>query len=336
MRPPRLLLAPALGLGAAALEGLALALLAAGPTTALAAALPLHLLAVGATGCAASLRPGTTATDRDLVLLLAALLPPFGVLLGWSLPPGPGGRGQDAHAAFEAARHREEARNRAKDRTRRQAAAEPAWSFDEILTHGSLDHRRNALRQLAQLGGPRHLELLRSALGHRDPELRLAAYAEVDRVRRRFQDRLDALAAELDDPRADHADVHRRLAREHRALARSGLLDAAVARFHLDRSAEHAERAWEAGLDDLWTTVARATAGLDRGDPETALATLEQLGEVVDTDAALTTCESLWNLRRFAEARAQAVLLREHGKDLPPWVEALAEHAAPSTPQEVG
>ncbi|MBK8976662.1 MAG: HEAT repeat domain-containing protein [Planctomycetes bacterium] len=322
MRAPHRALAP--GLAAAGAEGIAAALcFGAHSAAGLLAALLVHLLAARLAAVAAARRPGCRTVDVDLVALIAIAAPPCGAVFGWLLPPGPAGRGRDAHEAFEAG---ETGRTAPRiDWTARAAAAAVAddalpLSFDEILRHGSIEHRRNALRRLATLGEPRHLRLLRRALGHDDPELRLAAFAELDRAGRVYEHALDAARelvrrCEIDRDEVRLAQARTALAERHRAFADSGLLDPSMGRYHRDQADRLAECAVG---DDTAALLARARVAVDRGDPLEALRLLPEDGDLV---VQLARAEALWTAHRFdALADLVDLIAQRWPYDIPDWL----------------
>ena len=77
----------------------------------------------------------------------------------------------NAHAFFE--NYETEVGVRAQLLRPEKDASNITMSFQEVLHHGSIDHRRNALRKLAERGQPLHLAMLRRCLSHPDMELRL-------------------------------------------------------------------------------------------------------------------------------------------------------------------
>ncbi len=260
-------------LGATAGIGAAALLLARPDPAGLGAAALLHLVGAGSCGLAARLRHPRDRVQPLLVLLVALLIPGFGPLLaGWLLR-----RPRRSDTALQA--HLQSLGGADTLPIARPARIDPCErapiGLRELLRHGSLDHRRNALRTLARLGQPHHLALLRSCLGSDDAEIRLGAFAELDRLQRRAEAErktLEAAVLAMPDTGRARADALLALALAHQQAATSGLADAESARRHVRLWRQRAAEAFA-----LWpsattaTALAMADSALGRHDAAAAL-----------------------------------------------------------------
>tara|TARA_R110002072_G_scaffold25443_2_gene84972 strand:+ start:32034 stop:32957 length:924 start_codon:yes stop_codon:yes gene_type:complete len=299
-------------------EGLAIFLLSAGAGV-VAAILAHTIAAVVATAVGSS-----HGCYRGLLLCVAWFVPILGPLLGPLLVREPRAGTLNAHALFESY----EAEVSAEMPLDRKAGADPsrgaAMSFHEVLQHGSIDHRRNALRKLAELGGRSHLELLRRCLSHPNMEIRLAAFNELNRLLR-IRDRHLTQLRDLAEMHAHEVGAQVTLARAYRKYAASGLLDTAMARFQLQQAIQVCRKALRRHRQDPDLCVELAWNALELGDLRTVNRTLRRF-EPDDAHPELVVLRArvAFVQRRFDDARYYARELTAGGHTMPSWLDALA------------
>ncbi|MHC4547833.1 MAG: hypothetical protein ACYTEZ_03570 [Planctomycetota bacterium] len=280
-------------------------------------------------------RPDLSRVEADLVLLSALAVPLFGPSLAWSLPRLPAAEEEEtAHEIFE--KYSEHVKPALPDYERtlftgdyeKDLARElDAESYHEVLRHGSTDQKRNALLRLAQLGEPKHFELIRKCLLDLEHEVRLYAYSELERASRTYEQEIAGRARELKDD-SDEPAALLAMARSYLAYAASGIHDEQMAAFYFRSAERYASDARRQGLTDpeaVWIQ-ARALGRLD--EFEAAKATLNELAPDQQNlpESCITRAELAYRRRDFVAARAEAERLREAEAELPPWLAALEVH----------
>jgi hypothetical protein len=209
-------------------------------------------------------------------------------------------------------------------------------SFAEILRHGSPDHKRDAVRMLAEVGDERHLRLLREVLVSETGELRLCAFVELDRATRRYTSRIEELRTQL-QLRPDDPELVAPIAEAHRALVRSGLLDAEMERYHLRQASGFAQRAFSTQPDPETSRV-YARILCDQGEYQPAADCLADLDD--DARDAYPTrvlrARIGLNRREFGVVRDEARAIARGGHKLPEWLAVFGQdHADGESTNEV-
>lgn len=259
---------------------------------------------------------------RDAVLLTAVAVPLLGPMLAWAVLARPRDAAVNAHAFFE--NYEQEVQGRIELQGTVPDSDARTISFHEVLRHGSLDHRRNALRKLAQRGQRMHLQLLRRCLSHPDMELRLGAFTELNRLLREWETRLDELRAAVARTPRD-ADARAAASRAHREYAASGLLDDDMARFQLEQAAAACDLTMvpTSGQTDL--AVERALVFAELGDLDGAVAALGHV-DGPDRDAphaCIARARIAFLTRRYSEVHPEVDRLRAAEADVPRWMSEL-------------
>jgi hypothetical protein len=303
-------------------------------------ALAAHLAAAWIAGRAAGIRrTDLTRTERDAVVWIAALVPMFGPALAWWIPMPPETEDEEeepeevvnAHEMFE--RYEEHVKPHRPDYERtlftgdyaRDLARElDAESYFEVLRHGNTDQKRNALRRLATLGKPRHFALIRNCLLEPSHEVRLYAYAELEKASRVYEDEIADLSHRL-ARRPKRVESLLAMARVQFRYAASGIHDAGMADFYFQtviRFAERARAAGATGPEPVWL-VARAQARI--GDTEAALDSLASLSgaEQEMAESCLVRAAIHFEARNFEGARIEADRIEATGETVPGWLRAL-------------
>jgi hypothetical protein len=323
-RPPRRPFAAALVGGAAAAAGLAALPCLWSPSglPIAAGAIALHGTAALLSRWAARLR-GALPCECDLVWLLALAAPVCGPALAWLLPPGRRtGSVRNAHAASTAGRAGATAARRPRLERELQVV-----SHVEVLQQGTLEEKRNLLRQLARVGQPRHLRLLRQFLHDPEPELRLCAYAELARLAEAHEARIGELRIQTDSltaaTRTELAAARAGLAEANRALGTSGVLDAAMARYWLEQARQLAENALRLDGDCRAAQRVLALVLAELGDSERAWQLVADWPDDVGSGDDVARAELAFRRRDRRTCVAVARRLRTRGDALPPWLDAV-------------
>jgi hypothetical protein len=281
-------------------------------------------------------RPELTRVERDVVLWTAIFVPLFGPPFAWLMPrPAAEEEAENAHAVFE--QYSEHVKPDVPDYERtvftgdyeRDLARElDAESYHEVLRHGTTDQKRNALRRLADLGQPRHLELVRRCLLDPDHEVRLYAYSEIERLSRGYEEEIAKRSKELSRTPGE-PEALLTLARTYFRYAESGIHDEEMAAFYYGSARRFAEQAQaaSAGPEAVWIE-ARALGRLgDFAGAESRLAALTQAQQGL-VESCVARADLAFRRRDFAAARAEAVRIREFGAEPPEWLRALEAPAA--------
>lgn len=173
-----------------------------------------------------------------------------------------------------------------------------------VLRSGTVAQKREILRRLVDSEKPEQLHMARSSLVDEDPEVRLLAYAELQRLERRLYRELDnarqwARDAENDGP-AQAAPIF-----AHRRLAAAGVLDDAMAGWHAREA-----RRLEACLEGEAESITNSGEGM-AGDP--------RIGGVDGHHLA----EAAFRERNFDYVRTFGRKLAREGRRVPQWILAL-------------
>jgi len=324
----------AFALAACVAEGMSVAVLAAsGRADRVFASLALHFLAAPLCLSAARRRhPAASQVERDTVVLTAIFVPVFGPVLAWAYPRVPKEEAAtNAHEMFE--RYEGHVRPRIPEYERtlftgdhdRDLARElDAESYYEVLRHGKTDQKRNALRRLADLGERKHLELIRRCLRDPEHEVRLYAYAELERLGQLHDSRIAKAgrdrAAQPQIPAAPTA-----LADAHLAYAQSGVLDEGMAAYHYQAAIRNAQAAIELGDAEPDAPLIAALAHGELGRHAEAMAALDQVHEAHRSlpKARIVRARLAFRRRDFTAARDEAVALSTAGDAMPDWLKSL-------------
>lgn len=287
-----------------------------------AGALALHV-AAAATAWAAARLAGGTQSECDLVLALALAAPGFGPALAWTAALSRRrDAAQNAHAAFEA----QEAHVEAADRPT-LARELQVVSHAHVLEHGSLEQKRNLLRQLARIGERRYLLLLRRFLLDPEPELRLCAYAELARECQQQESRIRELReraeARTDGDTLAAARALAELAEANRAYAASGLLDSDMARYWLGQAQALAERALGADPDCRAAQSVLARTLAEAGELERAWELIVAWPDDVEPEHDVVRAELAFRRRDRGRCLDVARRLAARGVEPPVWLGAV-------------
>jgi len=302
-----------------------------------------HLLAARiAIHAAAVRRDDLTRTERDAVAWIASLVPVFGPVLGWWMPRPPVTEEEEeeeevvnAHEMFE--RYEEHVKPHQPDYERtlftgdyaRDVARElDAESYYEVLRHGNTDQKRNALRRLAALGEPKHFVLIRRCLLDPLHEVRLYAYAELEKSSRFYEEEIADLSRKL-ARRPRDADALLAMARIQFRYAASGIHDEGMAEFYYKTVVKYARRACEAGASELATAWLVASACARIGATEDAMAELASLPAEHQElpESCLVRASIHYEARDFDAVRAEADRIDAGGGQVPAWMRALHTEA---------
>jgi len=324
----RLALAGVCGLAAASCDAVAMAgVVATLPVTPWQAAC-LHAVAIAACYGAARLRTELSSVEFDLVLMTATFLPGFGPALAWLFPrTGDGEDPCNAHALFE-----EYERSTRKDKPYykpplvrgdyKQALSRhlDIPSYPEVLAKGNLAQKRNLLRALAEFGTPQHFGTIRRCLQDDEPEIRLCAYAEIERASRRHERRI----AELEKSRETNGHLIQLADAQHR-YGISGLLDRDMAQYWLDEAITTSDRVLENWRNSWQAARIKALCLIERRRFDEAQQCLDDLSPTRRERPEVILCyaEIAFRRRDFASARQHADRLRELEHTVPEWLAAL-------------
>ncbi|MHC4341635.1 MAG: hypothetical protein ACYSX0_15670 [Planctomycetota bacterium] len=274
--------------------------------------------------------------ESDLVLSVALLVPVFGPILAWFMPPEQAhGDVENAHTVFE--RYADHVNPHVPDYERtlftgdyeKDLARElDAESYHEVLRHGSTDQKRNALRRLATLGDLKHFELIRNCLLDPEHEVRLYAYSELERAGQPYEEEIAKRARQL-AREPENGEALLAMARAYYEYAASGIQDERMAAFYFRAAERYAGQARASGIygpEPIWL---RARAFTRLGEFEEAERLLTAL-DVKDRDApesCLARADLAFRRRNFGVARTEAQRLKAAGAELPEWLAALEVEA---------
>ncbi|MFK7739477.1 MAG: hypothetical protein AB8H80_04070 [Planctomycetota bacterium] len=271
----------------------------------------------------------------DIALLLALIAPIVGpAVVGVTLCWRPRAANENAHAAFESTLPSVVVDTRPNLEHELRVV-----SHAHVLRHGTLEEKRNLLRQLGRIGEPRYAVLLRRFLRDPEAELRLCAYAELAHIGERNERRIRQLrdhADEIDDLyAADKAAALSRHAEACFLYATSGALDDDMAEYWLEKAHRSSDCAMtidaqsfdsqrisamvmaEVGLlDRAWQIVGNWPTDLPRGY------------DLLRAEIGFRRRD-----RRTCEAVSERLLAL--GQNLPEWLDELFEDAAERAEREI-
>ncbi len=275
--------------------------------------------------------------ERDAVLWTALFVPLFGPPLAWAIPHMKANKKvEDAHQVFE--KYEEHVRPTVPDYERtlftgdfdRDLARElDAESYYEVLRNGNTDQKRNALKSLADMGEPKHLELVRRCLEDPEQEVRLYAYSEIERLGRVHEERIEEQTKQAEHE-PNNPEVLCALAETYYHYGMSGVLDAGLSAYHFRIAARNAAEARVKGHDGLGPHVMEALSLVALGDNDAARRTLGGLPPERHDDerVCLVRARIAYLERDFEAARIEALTLEAAGAELPSWLDALRRRPA--------
>ena len=295
-------------------DTLAVVLAWAGPSATLALAAALHGLATYLSGWVPESARVAQRSEakRQLARVMTLCVPVVGPMLAWATRNHHAGsrsheRAQLArfHAQFlEPEEPRPERSPFTGEFERDIEVLTDAESYSAILEFGTPDHKRSALRRLADLGEPQHIRLLRQCLGASDPEIRLFAYGQLEGIEQRLCEVLDAARIDFEENPNDPA-LRAAYADAHAALASCGALDESMSVWH-DAEAERVRSA----LVDATKAPASGEDGVE--------------GEEAPAALLRTQAEEAFAQRDFDTVRRLAEELIQRGEELPSWLDYVA------------
>jgi hypothetical protein len=297
------------------------------------AASALHVAAALLCRWAARLRrDDLSVVETDIVVWIALLVPVFGPVLGWAAPRPPATEdAENAHVVFEQYAEHVKPADAGYERTvftgdfKRDLARElDVESYHEVLRHGETDQKRNALRRLAELGEPKHFDLIRSCLLDPSHEVRLYAYSELERAGRDYEEEIANRSRQL-KKQPDNVEALLTLARTYHRYAASGILDPSMAAFYFRSAERYATQAQQHGADDPEAAFVRAAALGRLEEYEDAEACLQALPEPHQAlpGCCLVRAEIAYRRRDFAKVREEAARFLETDAEPPPWLAAI-------------
>lgn len=293
-------------------------------------ALALHLAAAGFGRAAARRRfRDLSQVENDILWVCALGIPLFGAPFAFTIPIRRPRAKESAPTMFD--RYEEHVRPHIPEHERslftgdyeKDLARElDCESYFEVLRHGQTDQKRNALRRLADLGAPRHLEMVRRCLVDPDHEVRLYAYSELERLARTHEERIARLRAAAE---GGDAQAIRSLAEAHFLYGESGIQDREMAAYHFRLAARHAGSARAAGDADPAAFLVEILARIRLEEYEAARELLARMPAEVRaaTPGRSAAAELCYRQRDFKGARAEAEALATTGANLPGWMAAL-------------
>jgi len=194
------------------------------------------------------------------------------------------------------------------------SASAPMRSIRQVLAESSsAEERVRAVMALRHMDARRAVPLLRQAFAHESEDVRLLAFAILERREKRLRARIQAAERRLarasseptTEPSERAARWHRRLGRDHWELVYGGFVSGDLEPVVLGKAREHLERAVALEPDPALLRLL-GRVHLRQRDPEGARAWLARAG---DAGAPLATlapwlAEAAWQERRFGEVAA--------------------------------
>ncbi len=297
-------------------------------------ALGLHVAAAGMSFLTGYFRRGgeMSPVECDAILWTALFVPLFGPPLAWAIPHMKANeKVEDAHQVFE--KYEEHVRPTVPDYERtlftgdfdRDLARElDAESYYEVLRNGNTDQKRNALKSLADMGEPKHLELVRRCLEDPEQEVRLYAYSEIERLGRVHEERIEEQTKQAEHE-PNNPEVLCALAETYYHYGMSGVLDAGLSAYHFRIAARNAAEARVKGHDGLGPHVMEALSLVALGDNDAARRVLAELAPEKQNDGrvCLVRARIAYLERDFEAARIEAQAMEATGTERPSWLDAL-------------
>ena len=311
------------------------------PGSSLYRALVLHLVSVVLVAVAALLRGAQRGVELDAVVVIATFVPVVGPALAWTFPSGKSKDGvANAHAVFESY----EAATKSQKPSYRPAIFTGNFekdlsreintvSYAEVLRRGTLEQKRNLLRTLGRRATHRDLEMIRQCLFDDEQEIRLCAYAEIDRLSRQHETEVAKLKSECEaetsaDSPAEEQLVN--LAEAQLNYACSGIMDEEMAKFWLMETEKSADAVLTSNPGNWRAARTKAKCKSESKDYEGAIQCLDDLPSPKSDrpEIWLARAEVAFRTRDFSTARKQANKLRSKRLQLPPWLAALGQETA--------
>ena len=297
-------------------------------------ALGLHVAAAGMSFLTGYYRRGgeMSPVECDAILWTALFVPLFGPPLAWAIPHLKANTSvEDAHQVFE--KYEEHVRPTVPDYERtlftgdfdRDLARElDAESYYEVLRNGNTDQKRNALKSLADMGKPKHLELVRRCLEDPEQEVRLYAYSEIERLGRVYEERIEEQTKQAEQE-PNNPDVLCALSETYYVYGMSGVLDTGLSAYHFRIAVRNATKARVKGHDGLEPSLIQALALVALGDNDAARRTLGELAPEKQQDGrvCLVRARIAYLERDFEAARIEVETMDADGAEVPPWLDAL-------------
>jgi polysaccharide biosynthesis protein PelE len=189
----------------------------------------------------------------------------------------------------------------------------PPRSIRQVLAESSsAEERVRAVMALRHMDARRAVPLLRQAFAHESEDVRLLAFAILERREKRLRARIQAAESRLGqattEPSERAARWHRRLGRDHWELVYGGFVSGDLEPVMLGKARDHLERAVALEPDPAALRLLGRIA-LRQRDPRGARAWLARAEEAGAPPATLAPwlAEAAWQERRFAEV---ATILR--------------------------
>jgi hypothetical protein len=205
-----------------------------------------------------------------------------------------------------------------------ERAPTPRALRELLATSDSVSERLQAVLALRQLPAPRAVPILRLCFKDASEDVRLLAFADLERRESKLRARVQRTSAALSAgalPRRRRAQLEQRLASEHWELVEGGFVSGALEARVLELAARHAETAFQLGVRGP-AAILLARVALRRGQPEGAASWLEsaESAGVSQSVCAPLFAEAAYGGRRFSEvgprlARAARAQLRRPDLD---------------------
>jgi len=190
------------------------------------------------------------------------------------------------------------------------AAAPPSRSIPQRLREASsADERIRAVMALRHMDARRAVPLLRQAFAHDSEDVRLLAFAILERREKRLRARIKAaegrLAQATAEPSERPARWHRRLGRDHWELVYGGFVSADLEPAMLAKARDHLERAIALEPDAALMRLLARTHLRER-EPAQARAWLLRAAQAGAPHPTLVPwlAEAAWQERRFGDVAA--------------------------------
>jgi hypothetical protein len=189
-----------------------------------------------------------------------------------------------------------------------ETAAGPSVPIAQVLqSDASVPARTEAVMRLRRMPANKAVPLLRLAFSDPSEDVRLLAFAILERQEKQLRSRIESALTKLDDPsaelqQAERAAWHRRVAQDHWELVYGGFVSGGFVARVLEQAVQHAGAALELQFDGS-TALLLARIHLKKREPALALHWLERAQEAgVGAAACAPLCaEAAFALRRFSE-----------------------------------
>ncbi|MFQ5506882.1 MAG: tetratricopeptide repeat protein [Planctomycetota bacterium] len=310
----------------------------------------LHLGACTFCILAARSRGKLSPVEKDVVLISAVFIPVFGPALAWTIPVGddrrlPSGSTEMLHKVEQDLQSTEQPyvpKLYSGDFEQDLSREINAMSYYEVLKNGDMDQKRNALRKLARMGEHKHLVMIKKFYHDPEPELRLCAYLEIDRLRIRHESKISELKKQLRECRVGRPihegrkledDCLAELADAVREYGSCGILDENMADFQLRQALDIAAEALRKSPKNWRAALVKALIHKDLNELDDAEKSLADLPEESRQHPAIRMMRAklCFSRRDFEGARREALALRDSGQEVPEWLAVLMEDAIPTS-----